>query len=314
MSNTPNTDLAGSFFIVGAPRCGTTSLSKTLAAHPQVVFSKPKETHYFSLIDQEISPQVVRHEFLDRYYTGDLAGRFIGEGSVSTLYMPQAQRRIQQFDPAARFIIAVRNPLDMVASYHSRLLYSLDEDQQDLATAWSLQDRRWQGLDIPPRCREPRLLQYGDMGSLGRYLALMFETVGRENCFVVVFDDLKARPAELYKELLAFIGLDDDGRRAFVHKNSHQGYRSLLLQQYVMNPPRWISNLIAKRRLTSRDSMKFLRGIRRRIKKRNKVKVERPALSGELRAELAEYFADDIALLSDLIGRELSHWCQGHHD
>ena len=224
--------------------------------------------------------------------------------------MPQAQRRIQQFDPAARFIVAVRNPLDMIASYHARLLYSLDENQPDLAIAWSLQDRRRQGHDIPPRCREARLLQYGDMGSLGKHLALMFETLGRENCFVVVFDDLQSRPAELYTELLAFIGLDDDGRRAFVHKNSHQGYRSLLLQQYVMNPPRWISHLIAKRRLTSGASMKFLRGIRRWIKKRNRIRVERPELTRKFRAELTEYFADDIDLLSELLGRELSHWYQ----
>jgi Sulfotransferase family len=38
------------FFLVGAPRCGTTSLSRYLAANPQVCFSRPKEPHYFSLL------------------------------------------------------------------------------------------------------------------------------------------------------------------------------------------------------------------------------------------------------------------------
>ncbi len=309
MQRVADSVFSGSFFIVGAPRCGTTSLSKTLAAHPQVVFSKPKESHYFSLLSQDIPQDAMRHEFLSRHYTGhDLAGKFMGEGSVSTLYLPQAQRRIQQFDPAARFIITVRNPVDMIASYHARLLYSLDEDQQDLETAWSLQSQRLMGLDLPPRCREPRLLQYGEMGSSGKHLAALFENVGRENCFVVVFDDLKERPGELYTALLAFIGLDDDGRRGFVHKNSHQGYKSYWLQQYVMNPPRWLSLLISRRQVASRDSMRFLRGLRRRIKKRNKIKVERPELSTQLRNELAEYFSDDISLLSELLGRDLSHW------
>ena len=38
------------FFIVGAPRCGTTSLSKYLKWHPQVRLSDPKETHFFTSI------------------------------------------------------------------------------------------------------------------------------------------------------------------------------------------------------------------------------------------------------------------------
>jgi Sulfotransferase family len=37
------------FFLIGAPRCGTTSLSSYLANNPQVCFSRPKEPHYFSL-------------------------------------------------------------------------------------------------------------------------------------------------------------------------------------------------------------------------------------------------------------------------
>ena len=39
------------FFVVGAPRCGTTALSRYLSQHPQVCFSKPKEPHYFARID-----------------------------------------------------------------------------------------------------------------------------------------------------------------------------------------------------------------------------------------------------------------------
>ena len=36
-----------SLFVVGAPRCGTTSLSKTLRRHPEICVSNPKETFYF---------------------------------------------------------------------------------------------------------------------------------------------------------------------------------------------------------------------------------------------------------------------------
>ena len=38
-------------FIVGAPRCGTTSLSRYLKDHPEVCFSRVKEPHFFSQND-----------------------------------------------------------------------------------------------------------------------------------------------------------------------------------------------------------------------------------------------------------------------
>ena len=40
-------DMPPSFYVVGAPRCGTTALSKALAGNPHISFSKPKETHFF---------------------------------------------------------------------------------------------------------------------------------------------------------------------------------------------------------------------------------------------------------------------------
>jgi len=37
-----------SFFVIGAPKCGTTLLSTHLSEHPEISFSKPKEPHFFS--------------------------------------------------------------------------------------------------------------------------------------------------------------------------------------------------------------------------------------------------------------------------
>ncbi len=299
----------GSFFLVGAPRCGTTSISKTLAAHPQVCFSKPKETHFFALAAAGMDDDTLRREFLRRhYYECPVRGRFLGEGSVSTLYAPAALRGIQRFDPGARFLVAVRNPVDMLPSYHARLLYSLDEDETDFARAWALQEERARGARLPPRCRDPRLLQYGNIGRLGEHVERLFETVGRENCFVILIDDIKTRNAAVYREVLDFIGLDDDGRAGFVHKNENRGYRSRFLQQFVMNPPAWITRLMLKRQHKGLGRMPLLRAIRRRIKKKNKVRVGRPPLDAALRAELRDFFRDDVARLGRLIGRDLSQW------
>lgn len=59
----------------------------------------------------------------------------ISEGSVSYLYHPEAAEAILRLNPDARFVIMLRNPLEMSQSCHAQLLYTLDEDEADVRTA-----------------------------------------------------------------------------------------------------------------------------------------------------------------------------------
>ena len=56
-----------SAFVVGAPRCGTTFLAKAMARHPEICFSKPKETHVFVREPAAARPDAMR-EFLRRHF------------------------------------------------------------------------------------------------------------------------------------------------------------------------------------------------------------------------------------------------------
>jgi hypothetical protein len=106
----------------------------------------------------------------------------MAEGSVSYLYDPTAFRRILAFDPEALIVVGLRNPLELLPSYHARLLYTMDEDVAAFDRAWALQERRRQGHDLPRRCREPRLLQYGAVGRLGYHLRHLLEVAGADRC------------------------------------------------------------------------------------------------------------------------------------
>ena len=57
------------FFIVGAPRCGTTSLSRALQLHSQVCFSKPKEPHYFSQLNGQASLENICTNYLEIFFS-----------------------------------------------------------------------------------------------------------------------------------------------------------------------------------------------------------------------------------------------------
>jgi hypothetical protein len=274
-----------------------------------VCFSKPKETYFFARVWASIPPAEVTREYLRRHFAHlGPEHRVLADGSPSYLYDPEIASRILAFDPDARFVVAVRNPIDMVYSYHARLLYTLDEEVADFATAWSLQEERARGERLPKRCREPLLLQYRAVGSLGEQVERLFERAGRERCRVVVFDDLAADPLKVYRGLLEFLELEDDGRTAFRRKNENRDFRHSWLQPYVMNPPWPISPLLGVWERRGWRRPRWVRGLRRRFKKWNTRKVARPALDPALRETLRLAFAPDVERLGALLGRDLSHW------
>lgn len=305
----PMAELGGevrSFFLIGAPRCGTTFVAKLLARHPQVCFSKPKEPHVFVREANPLSPR----EYLHRYHPHlTRAHRVIAEGSPSYLYDPEASRRILDFDPDARFAVCVRNPVEMAPSYHARLVYTLDEDVQDFEEAWSLQAARARGERVPRRCRDARLLQYRAACSLGEQLEGLFARVERERCFVAVFDDLTANPDKVYRDLLDFMGLDHDERTEFAPKNQHREFESPRLQAYLMNPPRPVAALIGVWERHGWGTPRAYRAFQKWLKRSNTRKVARPPLGRGTREMLRATFASDVQKLSDLLGRDLSHWC-----
>ncbi len=299
-------DLPPSFYVVGAPRCGTTGLSRALAGNARISFSKPKETHFLLEDRSTLSIDEVRRLYLERFHPNlTLDCQAIGDGSVTYLYDPQAIRRAMDFDSRARFIVAVRNPLDMLSSYHARLLFMLDEDEQDFARAWQLQENRRSGRDLPKRCRDPQLLQYADVASLGKHVERLFAVAGRQRCQVVVFDDFTADPGSVYLRLLTFLGVDDDGRREFKSKRSNAGYRSRWMQQFAMNPPPWIFKLIES---SNAGTLKRLKRLRKRIKRFNKAPEVRVQLSESVQAMLCDHYRSDVEKLSGLLDRDLTHW------
>src|SRR5262249_3781977 len=204
------------FFLVGAPRCGTTSLAVALAQHPQVCFSEPKEPHFFTRVSENFDFARMQMEYISTFFPAErLSRNALGEGSPTYLYSRQAILLIDRMFPAARFLVMVRNPLEMIPSYHARLLFTMDEEVTDFETAWRMQNLRAKGVCIPSTCRDPRLLQYAEIGRVGSRLADLIELVGRERVKTIVLDDFAFAPLAVYREVLDFLRLENDGRTEF---------------------------------------------------------------------------------------------------
>lgn len=298
--------LPPSFYVVGAPRCGTTALSRALQGHPRISYSKPKETHYLLEAREGLTIEETRRQYL-QWFHPNLArdSEAIGDGSVSYLYRPDAIRRALEFDPRAKFIVSVRSPLNMLHSFHARLFYMLDEDVEDFSQAWALQDERLAGRHVPRRCRAPEMLQYRDVGMLGKNVEKLFEVAGRERCYVSVFDDFVADPGKSYAALLDFLGVSDDGRREFKQRRGNARFKYRWAQQIAMNPPAWAYRLLA---ISNQGTIKRLKKLRKRVKSFNRARETRQEMAPETQAELRAYFREDIQKLSELLGRDLTHW------
>jgi len=174
-------------FIVGAPRCGTTTLAGFLQQHPDVCFSAVKEPHYFSLHDlnglnDKALRERVEEEYLARFFADCGSDQMKAEGSVTYLYAPEKMEPVLRLWPDARFVIALRDPLSMLPSLHARLLVTGDEDIADFTRAWSKVGERAQGHSIPRSAIDPRFLRYDQAGMLGSRVEQFFEAVGRERC------------------------------------------------------------------------------------------------------------------------------------
>jgi hypothetical protein len=300
------------FFVVGAPRCGTTSICRYLARNPQICFSRPKEPHYFSRLNHDPSPDELERDYLGRFFSHCAEPhKAMGEGSVSYLYLPGVLERIKHFNPDVRFIVLIRNPLAMLPSYHLRMQFLLQEDEPDFTRAWELEPSRERGENVPKRCLDSRLLMYRQVAKFGVQIERLFDLVGRDQSHVIVFDDLKADSLGVYRRILEFINVDYDGQTEFERRYESQMYRYRWLQRLLFVPAtssgKTFETLQQRARKYNADGSRRP-GFIKRVTKLNKVPMSPAPLKPQMAEVVRETLRPDIMHLSRLLNRDLSYW------
>jgi hypothetical protein len=183
------------FLVVGAQRCGTTSLHSYLAAHPQVRAATGKELQYFSL----------HYGRGERWYRGHFPppapGRVSFEASPLYLFHPAAPARVAATLPEGRFVALLRDPVERAWSHylHTR---SYGHEPLDFASALAAEPER---LESPDGFRR---YSYAARGRYAEQLSRWFAHVPRERLHVVRSEDLYADPAAVYAGVLEFLGLE----------------------------------------------------------------------------------------------------------
>jgi len=193
------------FLIIGAGRCGTTSLSKYLAAHPQVYLpSKLRPEPHFFMKQAEYEKGLAYYSH--RYFEGVPDDVRAGEKSVSYLFQPYVPDRIRTHLPWAKMVVMLRNPMDRAySSYHFTCKNGLETmpfseairaEPERIAHPASPEHAEIQPFTYIGRSRYAEQLR--------RYTAIF----PPEQLHVALLDDFVADPQAEYRRVLAFLGVD----------------------------------------------------------------------------------------------------------
>ena len=296
MSKTPD------FFILGAPKCGTTSMAAWLSQHPNIYLSMWKEPMYFDR-DLKTRLRLGRRQYLNLFKDATEKHLAVGEATVWYLYSRVAVPAIERELPGARFIVMLRNPVDMAYALHEQMTMGNVEHELDFAKAWRMSPKRREGLATRPWVVEPRRLDYQAICSLGDQIGRLFGSVDRSRVLPLVLDDVREDPRREYVRVLRFLNVPDDGRSDFPIQNPAKRVRSPLVQALLKVAKKGEFVLQLNLGLSSAHPALW-----RRLYALNRSPRPRPPLAPEMRAELQEFFAQDIARLGDLLRRDLSPW------
>jgi GrpB-like predicted nucleotidyltransferase (UPF0157 family) len=281
------------FFIVGAPRCGTTSMYSYLKQHPEIWVSVSKEPHFFGS-DLSPLPGGIREEDL---YLALFAGAGdrprVGEGSVWYLASERAPSEIRAYAPDAQIIVLLRDPVQMAYSLYGLYSRTGNEDLATFEEALAAEPERRGGRRVPAGAYFPEGLLYTEAACNAARLERYFGVFGRKNVHCIVFDDFVRDTAAVYRRTLEFLGVDPAFQAELDPRRATQRVRMLAIRQLRDAPEE------VKRRLQLKEMKQHESGGRQ------------PPLPGELAARLRDLFAEEVRHLGDLLGRDLSAWTRG---
>jgi len=299
MNNKPN------FFIIGAPKCGTTALSEYLREHENIVISDPKEPHFFATDMPKMRTTDDEMTYLSYFKNITDETVSIGEASVWYLYSKEAIKNIFAYNKDAKIIAMLRNPVEMVPSMHSQHLYSADEDIKDFQDAWELNNEREKGNCIPKYARAPQNLYYAKIALYSEQLERVYEYFPQSQVKVILFDDFKNDTKKVYDDVLSFLNVPNDQRMEFPIINENTVSKSYFIKNLIVHQPKFIvfiKNYIKK--ILGKDQLNiasFFNGL-------NTNKTKRRPLEDNTKKEIHDTYRSDIDKLSILINRNLDKW------
>ena len=188
-------------FIIGATKCGTTSLHNYLNAHPQIFMSEPKEPGFF------LGSKISKFKTLDSYLVLFEKGKSCkvrGESSTAYTHYPFKKgvaKRIYEFNPSAFIIYIIRDPIERTISHYW----------------WNV---RWEGERRDPYEAIIKDKFYQNVSYYALQIKQYLKFFPKDQIKILTLESLKKDPLGILKNLFEWLGVDN----TFVPPNLNQKY------------------------------------------------------------------------------------------
>ena len=308
------------FFLVGAPKAGTTSLYHYLAQHPEIYMSPIKEPSHFSteirpenFCDKRRAGVEAAFEEQRKYLQGPMkeqhsgsigmdwndyvrlfmnvkAEPAIGEASAKYLWSKTAAANIHAKIPHAKILMVLRDPVSRAFS-----------DYLEALTAGALRCSFRKYVESCLSCEGGKLSLWWPTLETGLYYESVkryMDRFPRENICIVLYDKYQTEPESVLAEIFRFLGVASSFKP------------DLSKRHHEPRVPRFrsLNRFLSKQGALNRLAMICPSGFKPLLRKLWVRPRERVAVSSSDREFLLSYYRDDIGKLARLLNCDLTAW------
>lgn len=300
-----NYDCLPNFYIIGAAKCGTTTLYDVLKQHNSVYMPLNKEPNYFCNQNNYFNGV---DSYIDKYFKNTAGYKARGEGSTHYLYWSEiASRRMAQVYGKQNFrtIAIFRDPVKRAYSHYWMMVRRKVEDLS-FENALKAENERLKSNYDKLVSGGSQMYGYFRGGMFATLLKPFLDQFPRENLYCVLMDDLINDFAYEMERISIFLGINDGFRFKLVDSNSASIPRSKKLDLYLRNPSGAVFQAI--KLILGRFDHDLRIKIRKKIVGLNKKPSSNPPMDKNIEKKLRIDYFDEIEKLERIMNKDLGNW------
>ena len=267
--------------IIGAAKCGTTSLANHLAKHPEVCFSREKEPEYFSHQTDWQSKIRQYHQLYD-----PAPGQVLGEASTSYTMIPENENthlRLFEYNPAMKLIYIMRDPVQRMISHFAHN-YVRKRISQPLETE-VLENQA-----------------YVTRSSYATQIKPYLDTFGNDQVLLLIFEEFINDQQTTMIKVAEFLGIDP----GYYKKNDAYGHKNSSYNRKILpdgdGAGKFLKPLKRFRRFIPESIVRAGLGILGNSLSKN------PEFPAHVKSELYRRVQPEIAGIEEIMGRQIGSW------
>jgi len=295
-------------FLVGLPKTGTSALHSILAEHPQIYMSPIKEPLYFSedLAQESLTfhgrySQRFKYKEESDYLTlfkNAKNEQIFGESTTSYIFSRKAPHNIYNFNPEAKILIGIREPIDFLRALHIQYLKEGVEVYSDFEQALSAEKERKEGRDIPKTVYYPSYLFYREKILYAKYIQDFMKYFNKNQIKIYVYEEFRSNNQKILKEILSFLQVQTKHIKYTRNVNPTELPRSQTVNKIILNSP--IKHFLQNN--LSIENYEFLKLLGKNLLLKQ---TKKPPVRKELIEELKKEFKDEVKRTGEIVGKNL---------